>query len=134
MLKTIKKLRNKLIKEENLDELIKNGLTVGKNFNMQKGCILDSSHCWLIEIGNSVTLAPKVHILAHDASTKRELGYTKIGKVKIGNNVFIGANTTILPNVKIGNNVVIGANSLVSKDISDDKVVARKSNKIYKYI
>lgn len=134
MLKTIKKLRNKLIKEENLDELIKNGLTVGKNFNMQKGCILDSSHCWLIEIGNNVTLAPKVHILAHDASTKRELGYTKIGKVKIGNNVFIGANTTILPNVKIGNNVVIGANSLVSKDISDDKVVARKSNKIYKYI
>ena len=134
MLKTIKKLRNKLIKEENLDELIKNGLTVGKNFNMQKGCRLDSSHCWLIEIGNNVTLAPKVHILAHDASTKRELGYTKIGKVKIGNNVFIGANTTILPNVKIGNNVVIGANSLVSKDISDDKVVARKSNKIYKYI
>ena len=134
MLKIIRKYRNKLIKEENIDDLIKKGLTVGKNFNMQKGCILDSSHCWLIEIGNDVTLAPRVHILAHDASTKRKLGYKKIGKVKIGNNVFIGANTTILPNVKIGNNVVIGANSLVSKDIQDNTVVARKSNKSYKYL
>ncbi len=128
MLKTIKKLRNKLIKEENLEELIKNGLIVGKNFNMQRGTIIDNSHCWLIEIGDNVTLAPRVHILAHDASTKRELGYTKIGKVKIGNNVFIGANTTILPNVIIGDNVIIGANSLVNKNILSNTVVARKSN------
>lgn len=125
MLEIIKKYRNKLIKEENIDDLIKEGLIIGKNFNIQKGCILDKSHCWLIEIGDDVTLAPRVHILAHDASTKRELGYTKIGKVKIGNNVFIGANTTILPNVRIGNNVVVGANSLVSKDILDNTIVAR---------
>lgn len=129
MLKMIKKMRNKLIKEQNLTDLIKNGLTVGKNFNMQKGCIIDSSHCWLIEIGDNVTLAPRVHILVHDASTKFALGYAKIGKVKIGNNVFIGANATILPNVRIGNNVIIGANSLVNRDILDNRVVARKSRK-----
>lgn len=134
MLKIIKKYRNKLIKEEDLEELIKRGLIIGKNFSMQKGCILDSSHCWLIEIGDNVTLAPRVHILAHDASTKRELGYTKIGRVKIGNNVFIGANTTILPNVKIGNNVIIGANSLISKDILDNMVVARKSSTSNKHL
>lgn len=50
-----------------------------------------------------------MQILAHDASTKRYLGYTKIGRVLIGNNVFVGAGTIILPSVAIGNNVIIGA-------------------------
>ena len=54
-------------------------------------------------------MAPHVQILAHDASTKRYLGYTKIGRVLIGNNVFVGAGTIILPSVAIGNNVIIGA-------------------------
>lgn len=120
----IRKIRNRLIKETDINKLIKDGLIVGKNFNMQKGCIIDSSHCWLIEIGDNVTMAPRVHILAHDASTKLVLGYAKIGRVTIGNNVFIGANTTILPNVKIGNNVIIGANSLVSKSFGDNVVIA----------
>ncbi len=122
--KLMRKLRNKIIKEQNIEDLINKGLKIGKNYNIQKGCIIDDSHCWLIEIGNNVTLAPRVHILAHDASTKLALGYTKIGKVRIGNNVFIGANVTILPNVRIGDNVIIGANSLVSKDVKSNSVVA----------
>ena len=132
--KVIRKLRNKLIKEQDLTDLIKKGLVGGKNFSMQKGCIIDSSHCWLIEIGDNVALAPRVHILAHDASTKFALGYAKIGRVEIGNNVFIGANTTILPNIKIGNDVIIGANSLVSKNVLDNSVIARKSSKSNKYL
>lgn len=126
----LRKIRNKLIKEENIEDLIKKGLKIGDNLNIQSSCIIDGSHCWLIEIGNNVTLAPRVHILAHDASTKHALGYTKIGKVKIGDNVFVGANTTILPNVKIGNNVIIGANSLVNKSIDDNCVVAGNPAKV----
>lgn len=83
-------------------------------------CIIDPGHCWLISIGDNVTLAPRVHILAHDASTKRILGYTLIGRVTIGNNVFIGAGSIILPNVKIGNNVIVGAGSVVSRTIPDN--------------
>lgn len=41
------------------------------------------------------------------------IGLTKIGKVDIGDNVFIGANTTILPGVRIGNNSIIGAASVI---------------------
>lgn len=100
-----------------IDKLKRNGLVVGENLNIQYGVIIDPGHCWLIEIGDNVTLAPRVHILAHDASTKIPLGYTKIGRVSIGSNVFIGANTIVLPNVRIGDNVVIGAGSLVSHDI-----------------
>lgn len=86
--------------------------------------LIDNSHCWLITIGDDVTLAPGVHILAHDARTKTALGYTRLGTVNIGNNVFVGASTTILPGVNIGNNVVIGAGSIVSKDVPENSVVA----------
>ena len=110
--------------EVSTEELVKRGLKVGKNFNRLNQVIIDDSHPWLIEIGNDVTLAPRVHIIAHDASTKRFLGYTKIGNVIIGDRVFIGANSVVLPNTKIGNNVVVGANSVVTHDIPDNVVVA----------
>lgn len=106
------------------EKLIKMGMKVGKNFKRLNGTILDPSHCWLIEIGDNVTLAPRVHILCHDASTKYFLSYTKIGRVTIGNNVFVGTETVILPNVKIGNNVIIGANSTVTHNVQDNSVYA----------
>lgn len=46
------------------------------------------------------------------------------GGVSIGDNVFIGMQSTILKGVHIGNNVIIGANSLVNKDVPDNCVVA----------
>lgn len=106
------------------EKLLKSGLEVGENFHMLNGCIIDDSHCHRIKIGNNVTLAPRVHILAHDASPNKFIGVVKEGDVIIGNNVFIGANSTILCNTKIGNNVIIGANSLVCKDVPDNSVVA----------
>ena len=124
MKKLLRKFRNKLINELNLEKLIKEGLTVGKNFSYERGCRIDSSHCWLITIGDNVTFSFDVVILAHDSSTKLSLGYTKIGQVFIGNNVFIGARSIILPNIKIGNNVIIGAGSVVTKEVKDNCVVA----------
>lgn len=110
--------------------LIKKGLKVGDNFNRQRNCTIDPPHCWLISIGNNVTFAPGVHILAHDASTKNGLGYTKIGKVEIGNDVFIGAESMVLPNVKIGDNCIIGAKSVVTKDIPSGSIVAGNPAKV----
>lgn len=112
------------------ESLINRGMIVGKNFKRLNGVILDPDHCWLIEIGDNVTIAPRVHILCHDASTKIYLGYTKIANVKIGNNVFIGAESVILPGVKIGNNVIVGANSTVTHSIPDNSVVAGTPAKV----
>lgn len=120
----IKELLYRLRGEYTTEKLISMGMKVGKNFGRLNGVILDPSHCWLIDIGNNVTLAPRVHILCHDASTKMFLDYTKIGRVTIGNNVFIGAESVVLPGVTIGNNVVIGANSTVTHDVPDNTVVA----------
>ena len=113
-----------------LDTYINNGLKVGDNFSMQELCSLDYPHCYKITIGDNVTLAPRVHILAHDASTKMFIGYSKIGLVTIGNNVFIGAGAIILPNTSIGNNVIIGAGAVVTKSIPDNCVVAGNPAKI----
>jgi maltose O-acetyltransferase len=106
------------------------GVKIGDNCKFQFDVVIDFSHYWLIEIGNDVTLAPKVHILAHDASTFNHVGYTKIGKVKIGDNVFIGANSTILPGVTIGNNAIIGAGSIVTKDIPENAIAVGNPAKI----
>ena len=120
----LKELLYRLRGEYTTEKLISMGMKVGKNFGRLNGVILDPSHCWLIEIGDNVTMAPRVHILCHDASTKNFLNYTKIGRVTIGNNVFIGAETVVLPGVTIGNNVIIGANSTVTHDVPDGTVVA----------
>lgn len=118
----IKELLYRLRGDYTTEKLISMGMKVGKNFNRLHGVILDPAHCWLIEIGDNVTMAPRVHILCHDASTKMFLNFTKIGRVTIGNNVFIGTDSVVLPNVTIGNNVIIGANSTVTHDIPDNSV------------
>ena len=126
-----KKILKKIIGRKNIfDILLENGLVCGDNFFMNRGCLIDFSHCWLIKIGNDVTLAPNVTILAHDASTTKHLGYTKIAKVTIGNNVFIGAGSLILPGVKIGDNVIIGAGSIVTKDVPSDSVALGSPSKV----
>ena len=120
----IKDVIRRIIGEIPTKTLIKRGMKVGKNFNRQQGCFLDPTHCWLISIGNDVTLSIRVTILAHDAATKLVTGYTKIAKVDIGNNVFIGANSTILPGV------IIGANSVVTKSIPANSVAVGNPAKV----
>jgi len=93
----LKELVYRLRGEFTTERLVKMGMKVGKGFKRLNGVILDPSHCWLIEIGDHVTLAPRVHILCHDASTKEFLNYTKIGRVTIGDHVFIGAESVVLP-------------------------------------
>lgn len=120
----LRKLYHRIFRRNPVKESIKRGLVVGRNFGMLGGVIIDPSHTWHIEIGDDVTLAPRVHILAHDASTKKHLNYTRLGKVKIGNRVFVGASAIILPGVTIGDDVVIGAGSVVSRDIPAGHVAA----------
>ena len=85
---------------------------------------IDRMFPWLIEIGESCIISTNVVILAHDASTAFSIGYTKIGRVTIGNHVFIGHNSTVLCGVTIGDNVIVGANSLVNKDLKPNGVYA----------
>ena len=79
--------------------------------------LIDPVAAYLISIGDGCRLAPRVHILAHDATAREALGYTRLAPVHIGCRVFLGADTLVLPGVTIGDDCVIGAGSLVSADI-----------------
>lgn len=126
MLAKIKRIINVLrgINTVNIDALKTAGLNVGIDCKIQDGVVIDFNHCQHIFIGNSVTIAPQVYILAHDASTFKLFGYTKIGKVIIEDNVFIGARSIIMPGVRIGKNSIIGAGSVVVSEVPANFVYA----------
>ena len=105
-----------------LKRLVKNGLMVGDCFQMEKGCNIDAVCPWLIKIGDNVTFASNVCVLAHDASTKKLTGYTRVGRVSVGDNVFVGYGSIILP--------VVGAGAVVTKDVPVGKIAAGVPAKI----
>lgn len=105
-----------------IDALRKRGVKIGENVDIINS-LIDGGHGALISIGNNTTLTG-VCVLAHDASTKKFLGYSKVGLVEIGNNVFVGHGSIILPNTKIGDNVIVGAGTIVAKDVPDNVVIA----------
>ncbi len=90
----------------------------------------------LIKIGNNVHLASGVKLITHDIThsmlnkssyvrEKVDSDYKfreKVGCIEIGDDVFVGAGTTILQNVHIGSKVIIGAGSLINRDVPDNSV------------
>lgn len=109
--------------ELNVEACLKMGMKLGKNNHGIAACMLDYAHSWLIEIGDNVTFAPQVYLLAHDASTQKLLDYTKIAKVVIEDNVFIGARALIMPGVRVGKNSIVAAGSIVTKSVPENTVV-----------
>jgi len=95
---------------------IQKGVKIGKGTRI-------SSHTFIcegVEIGENCFIAHGVMFTNDKYTEDREEWILR--KTKIGNNVRIGSNATILP-VNIGNNVVIGAGSVVTKDVSDNDVI-----------
>jgi len=118
------------LKKRANDLILKNKLMFEKNVFVGLNVVLDPEYPWLISIGKNSRLAKGVVILAHDGSTKLHTGYSKIGRVVIGEDTFIGINSIILPHVNIGNNVIIGAGSVVTSDIPDNCVAAGNPAKV----
>lgn len=103
------------------------GVTVGE------GCrILTQnfgSEPFLVTIGDRVTLTSGTRLLTHDGSTwlvRDENGerYQRFAPVTIGDDVFVGVDTIVMPGVTIGSRVVVGAGSVVTRDVPDGSVVA----------
>lgn len=119
------------------EKLIKKGVTIGKNTIVYNCTFSSSTKGDRFFIGNDCTLTGAT-FLAHDASPTlflealqqdpkvwrpaSRLSYRS--PIKVGNNVFIGHGAIIMPGVEIGSNVVIGEGSVVTRNISDNVVVA----------
>lgn len=100
-----------------LESLVERGLVVGRDVFLGPGTVIDPAHCWLVSLGDGVTLGPQVLVLAHDASTRAPLGYTKLARVTIGSGAFVGAGSIVLPGVTIGEGAIVGAGSVVRDDV-----------------
>lgn len=102
------------------------GVKVGNNCRFYSADFF--SEPYLVEIGNNVIISGRVIFLTHDGSIylfkdrKTEVGGT-YGKIKIGDNCFVGMGVIIMRNVTIGNNCIIGAGAIVRDNVPDNSVV-----------
>lgn len=110
------------------------------HFDANFDCIiLDAAE---VRIGDNCMFAPCVHIYAGthplEGSKRRpsnaEEQYDLAKPITIGNDVWIGGNSTICPGVTIGDNVVVGAGSVVVKNVPSNVVVAGNPAKIIRYL
>lgn len=103
------------------------GIKIGKNIRIT-GNITFGTEPYLIELGNDITITQNVYFHTHDGGVglfrKEYPGINIFRRIKVGNNVFLGANSSIMPGVTIGNNVVIAASSVVTKDCESNSVYA----------
>ena len=86
---------------------------------------------YLLSFGDNCHIASGVTFVSHDITymmfNHMDSGFEysqRVGEISLGNNVFVGSNTTILYDVTIGDNVIIGAGSLVNRSIPSGSVAA----------
>ena len=96
-------------------------ITIGDNVFINSGCRFQDQGG--ITIGSGCVIGHNVVIatLNHDLNPDHRQSLIP-SPVKIGRNVWIGSNSTVLPGVTIGDNAVIGAGSVVTKDVPDNMI------------
>ena len=129
----------------NLEKYKARGADIGENSILINCTLSSSSKGDRFFIGSNCTLTGTT-LLAHDASPSVFISELVIkpfpymsgsrlsfrDPIRIGDNVFIGWGTIVLPGVTIGDNVVIGAGSVITKDIPSGVVAAGNPAKILK--
>ena len=112
---------------------------VGKNIRAGDNFLVDNNvtiqDSAEVHIGDNVLISPNTVIttVQHPLSPKKRRQHLATAfPVTIGNDVWIGANVTILPGVTIGNNVVIALGSTVTKDVPDNSLIGGSPAKLLK--
>ena len=109
-------------------------MTIGKKTSFNVGCIVTCKHS--VKIGENVAFGPNVMVFDHNhlVNQNYDLDAKKFtySEVYVGNNVWIGAGTILLPGTHIGDNCVIAAGSVINKAISNNTVFIQKRQSFYK--
>ena len=110
------------------------GIAIGLGSGLGVNCLVHGP----LEIGEKVMMGPDVVILTHTHNIDRTdipMGDqdSRVAKVIIGNDVWIGMRSIIMPGVKIGNGAVIGAGAVVTKDVPDYAIVGGVPARVIKY-
>jgi len=92
--------------------------------------IFDSVDPSRIHVGQNVWITSGTKIYVHEFMMP--IKSSRLGRVSIGDNVFIGANTIIVRGLKIGEGAIIGAGSIVTKDVPPNVLAGGVPAKIIK--
>jgi maltose O-acetyltransferase len=106
------------------------GMHLGQGVNLPASTWIDSSHCFLISIGDWCGFGEQCLILAHDGQMDEFLDAGLIAKVTIHESCHFGSRTVILPGVEVGPRTIVGAGSVVSKSLPPDTVCAGAPAKV----
>ncbi len=110
-------------------------IEIGDNFFANHNTvILDGAK---VEFGDNVFIAPNCgfYTAGHPIDyERRNKGLEYAYPIKVGNNVWIGAGTHVMPGVTIGSNVVIGGGSIVVNDIPDNSLAVGNPCKVIRKI
>lgn len=87
-----------------------------------------------IHIGSNTEIGPNTFIIDHDHDYKNDFHKFVCEEVNIGENVWIGANVTILKGVTIGDNSIIAAGTVITKDVPKNVLIYQEKNLKYKTI
>ena len=99
------------------------GVKIGNNCRINSNILTAESY--LIEIGDNVTISDHVAFVTHDNSISKIIkGKSDLfGKIKIGNNCFIGSHTVIMYGVTLPDNTIVASGSVVTKSICEENLI-----------
>lgn len=106
-------------------------VVAGKNFFANFDCFF--MDCAPITFGDDVKIGPKCGFYTSnhvEDPLGRQIGYCEAHPIKVGNNVWFGAQCVVLGNVTIGDNSIIGAGSVVTRDVPANVIVAGNPAKV----
>lgn len=123
VVKILGKLKRDKHKETIHNYFRKQGIRIGGGCNICSNIVTPESH--LIEIGDNVTIAGNVEFVTHDNSISKVLPNATdlFGRIKIGNNCFIGARSVIMYGVTLADNTIVAAGSVVTKSFQQGNLV-----------
>lgn len=118
-------LRIPMTMEERIDRYRRLGIEIGSGCHIYSN-LPEGRDCFLLRLGNNVTVSNNVTFLQHDASigTITDYEFTDIlGRTCIGDNCFIGLGSIVLPGVTLANRTIVGAGSVVTKSVNEEGMV-----------
>ncbi|MBS4208403.1 acyltransferase [Bacillus sp. FJAT-50079] len=101
-------------------------MNIGEQTSFALMVMLDIMYPEKISVGRNSVIGYNTTILAHEYLIKEY----RLGPVEIGDEVMIGANSTILPGITIGNHAIVSAGTLVHKDVPEGAFVGGNPMKI----
>lgn len=101
----------------------KAGMEIGGGCNIC--CNIMTAEPYLISIGNNVTISGNVTFVTHDNSiSKISSEYANLfGYISIGDNCFIGQNSTVMYGCTLGDNIIVASGSVVCNSFTEKNII-----------